>query len=190
MLPYRERRELLAELAEQLPSQLARVRRTFTIDEGLVQATLHLGLEGVVAKRLDQPYRPGRRDGTWIKSKHRRSERMAIIGWRPRPAGQEFLVADLDGRARGWCAFGLAAEIRQRIADDAQRHGHQRRGAWITPAPLLIVDVAHHGRARGRLRDPILHAVGAGEKADPLPSRATPIRRPAGESTVPVTNLP
>jgi len=89
MLPYRERRELLAELAEQLPSQLARVRRTFTIDEGLVQATLDLGLEGVVAKRLDQPYRPGRRGGTWIKSKHRRSERMAIIGWRPRPAGQE-----------------------------------------------------------------------------------------------------
>src|SRR5947209_727046 len=67
MLPYRERRELLAELAEQLPSQLARVRRTFTIDEGLVQATLDLGLEGVVAKRLDQPYHPGRRGGAWIK---------------------------------------------------------------------------------------------------------------------------
>jgi bifunctional non-homologous end joining protein LigD len=94
-LPYRERRELLGELAEQLPSQLARVPQTFTIDEGLVQATFDLGLEGVVAKRLDQPYRPGRRDGTWIKSKHRRSELMAIIGWRSRPAGQEFLAADL-----------------------------------------------------------------------------------------------
>jgi bifunctional non-homologous end joining protein LigD len=48
-LPYRERRELLGEFAEQLPSQLARIPRTFTIDEGLVQATFDLGLEGVVA---------------------------------------------------------------------------------------------------------------------------------------------
>ena len=169
---------LLAELAEQLPSQVARVPRTFTIDEGLVQATLDLGLEGVVAKRLDQPYRPGRRDGTWIKSKHRRSERMAIIGWRSRPTGQEFLAADLDGRARGWCAFGLPGEVRRRIADDAQRDGRQHRGAWVTPAPLLIVDVAHHGRPGGRLRDPILSAVEAGEKAEPLPNRATPTSRP------------
>ena len=107
--------------------------RTFTIDEGLVQANLSMRLEGIVAKRLDQPYRPGRRGGTWIKSKHRRSERMAIMGWRPRPAGQEFLVADLDGCARGWCAFGLSGEVRRRIADDAQRLGQQHRGAWVTP---------------------------------------------------------
>ena len=186
-LPYRQRRELLAELANELPSQIARVPRTFTIDEGLVQATLDLGLEGIVAKRLDQPYRPGRRDGTWIKSKHRRSERMAIIGWRPRPTGQEFLVADLDGRARGWCAFGLAAEIRRRIADDAQRHGHQHRRAWVTPAPLLIVDVAHHGRPGGQLRDPILNAVADTEKAEPLRNRPTPTgrsRRPPARRTL------
>ncbi|MDQ3821677.1 MAG: hypothetical protein M3321_00340 [Actinomycetota bacterium] len=35
----------------------------------LFEATLGLGLEGVVAKRLDAPYRPGERG--WVKVKHR-----------------------------------------------------------------------------------------------------------------------
>jgi hypothetical protein len=77
----------------------------------------------------------------------------------------------------------------RRIAADAQRHGHRHRGAWVTRAPLLIVDVAHHGRAGGQLRDPILHAVADTEKAEPLPSRPTPIgrsRRPAARSIRPV----
>ena len=147
-LPYRERRELLAELAEQLPSQLARVPRTFTIDEGFVQATLDLGLEGVVAKRLDQPYRPGRRDGTWIESKHRRSERMAIIGWRSRPSGQELLAADLDGTLAAGARSASPARSGAGSPDDAQRHGRQRRGAWVTPTPLLIVDVAQPRTSR------------------------------------------
>jgi bifunctional non-homologous end joining protein LigD len=174
-LPYQQRRELLEELGDELPSQVARVPRTFTIDESLVQATLDMGLEGVVAKRLDHSYRPGRRDGSWIKSKHRRRERMAIIGWRSRATGQELLVADLSGRPRGWCSFGLSGEIRQRIADDAQRHGRQHRGAWVTTVPLLMVDVFHHGRSGGRLRDPILRSI-------PTASGVEPVIQPSGEA--------
>ena len=165
-LPYRERRELLAELAEQLPSQLARVPRTFTIDEGLVQATLDLGLEGVVAKRLDQPYRPGRRDGTWIKSKHRRSERMAIIGWRSRPSGQELLAADLDGHARGWCAFGLSGEVRRRIA--------RRRSASRPPTPRSL---GHTNPAPDRRRRSTTYVPEAGY-ATPSCTRLRPTSKP------------
>lgn len=42
-----------------------------TFDDGpaLFEATLGLGLEGIVAKRLDQPYKPGERG--WTKTKHR-----------------------------------------------------------------------------------------------------------------------
>jgi hypothetical protein len=72
-------------IGELLAPDLARVPRTFSNDEDLLGVTFAMGLEGVIAKRLDVPYRPGRRDGTWIKLKHRRSERLAIIGWRERP---------------------------------------------------------------------------------------------------------
>ena len=154
-LPYERRRELLDELAGELPAG-ARVPRTFAVDEGLEAVTRAMGLEGVVAKRVDLPYRVGRRDGSWIKFKHRRSERLAVVGWRRQERGDELLVADLDGRRRGWCAFGLSGETRRRVADDARELGRERRGAWIAPASLLIVDVAHHGRLGGRLRDPIL----------------------------------
>jgi bifunctional non-homologous end joining protein LigD len=158
--PYQERRELLTQLGELLPPELARVPRTFAGDEDLPAVTFAMGLEGVIAKRLDLPYRPGRRDGTWIKLKHRRSERLAIIGWRERPgAPDELLVADLDGHPRGWCAFGLPAETRQSVARAARQYGRQRRSAWIAAAPLMLVDVAHHGRPRRRLRDPIMKAV-------------------------------
>jgi ATP-dependent DNA ligase len=157
-LPYGRRRELLDELAGQLPT-MARVPRTFALDEGLEAATRAMGLEGVVAKRVDLPYRAGRRDGSWIKFKHRRCERLAVVGWRRHERGDELLVADLDGRRRGWCAFGLSGETRRRVADDARVLGRERRGAWIAPAPLLIVEVAHHGRLGGRLRDPILRVV-------------------------------
>jgi bifunctional non-homologous end joining protein LigD len=40
-------------------------------------------LEGIVAKRLDAPYQPGRRLDAWLKYKHRHRERMTITAWRP-----------------------------------------------------------------------------------------------------------
>lgn len=65
--------------------------------------TNELGLEGVVAKRLDARYLQGRRSATWVKRKHRRSERLVVTGWRERDGGlPEFLLArrGSDGRLR------------------------------------------------------------------------------------------
>jgi bifunctional non-homologous end joining protein LigD len=41
------------------------------------------GLEGVVAKRVDSPYRPGQRSGEWLKVRHRRGQELVIGGWMP-----------------------------------------------------------------------------------------------------------
>jgi bifunctional non-homologous end joining protein LigD len=63
------------------------------------------GLEGVVAKRLDSPYRPGVRAAEWRKVKHVRMQSVVVGGWRPgkgrRAGGVGSLlvgVHDDDGR--------------------------------------------------------------------------------------------
>jgi bifunctional non-homologous end joining protein LigD len=66
-LPYRERRQLLDRLS--LGSGPWFVAETFEDGEALFAAICEQGLEGVVAKRRSQPYRPGER--AWVKTKNR-----------------------------------------------------------------------------------------------------------------------
>ncbi len=40
-------------------------------------------LEGIVAKRLDSRYEPGKRGRTWLKIKHSRRQELVIGGWLP-----------------------------------------------------------------------------------------------------------
>jgi bifunctional non-homologous end joining protein LigD len=49
----------------------------------LQNATETQGLEGIVAKRLDSRYEPGRRGGQWIKIKNLRTQELVIGGWIP-----------------------------------------------------------------------------------------------------------
>jgi len=49
----------------------------------LLEATEAQGLEGIVAKRSDSRYEPGRRTGAWVKIKHTRRQELVIGGWLP-----------------------------------------------------------------------------------------------------------
>ncbi|MGH3487916.1 MAG: non-homologous end-joining DNA ligase [Actinopolymorphaceae bacterium] len=79
--PYHVRRALLSDLP--LPSPAWQVPPAF---EGMGQAALETSarqrLEGIVAKRLDWAYEPGRRSPAWIKIKHVRTQDVVIGGWR------------------------------------------------------------------------------------------------------------
>jgi bifunctional non-homologous end joining protein LigD len=79
-LPYVERRARLAQL--ELHGEHWRVP-AHRVGEGgaLLAATREQGLEGVIAKRLDSRYAPGRRDGIWLKIKHSRRQELVIGGW-------------------------------------------------------------------------------------------------------------
>jgi bifunctional non-homologous end joining protein LigD len=81
-LPYRERRERLEAL--NLSGRAWRVPANHP-GEGklLLEATAKQGLEGVVAKRLDCRYEPGRRSGNWLKIKHTMRQELVIGGWVP-----------------------------------------------------------------------------------------------------------
>jgi bifunctional non-homologous end joining protein LigD len=56
----------------------------------LLRASRENGLEGVIAKRLDSVYEPGRRSGAWLKVKHRLRQEFVIGGW-----------AEGEGRRKG-----------------------------------------------------------------------------------------
>ncbi|MFI5005004.1 MAG: DNA ligase D [Solirubrobacterales bacterium] len=81
-LPYRRRRALLEQLelqgpAWQTPAYHAADGRDF------LAATAAHGLEGVIAKRIDSPYRPGERSGAWLKLKNVNRQELVIGGWLP-----------------------------------------------------------------------------------------------------------
>jgi bifunctional non-homologous end joining protein LigD len=81
-LPYTERRERLEELGLDGPSW-----QTPSYHRGDGKALLELsrerGLEGLVAKRLDSRYVPGRRTRAWLKVKNVQSQEFVIGGWLP-----------------------------------------------------------------------------------------------------------
>ena len=81
-LPYSERRARLEELgldgpAWQTPSH--------SVGGGkrLLDATAKQGLEGIMAKRLDGTYEPGKRASHWIKVKTKQRQELVIGGWLP-----------------------------------------------------------------------------------------------------------
>ena len=81
-LPYEERRARLRELDLQGPAWQTPAHH---VGDGaaLLEAARAQGLEGIVAKRLDCPYTPGRRSPAWVKVKNFRSADVVIGGWLP-----------------------------------------------------------------------------------------------------------
>jgi bifunctional non-homologous end joining protein LigD len=81
-LPYTDRRKLLDQLALAGPTWQT-PPTTFGGGAAVLRAATELGLEGVVAKRLDSTYRPGRRSDAWRKVKPHQSQELVVGGWLP-----------------------------------------------------------------------------------------------------------
>ena len=80
--PYTERRALLENLTLSGPHWQTPSYKT---GDGLaiLAASRQLGLEGIIAKRLDSPYQAGKRTGAWLKIKNQRRQELVIGGWVP-----------------------------------------------------------------------------------------------------------
>ena len=120
--PYAERRELLESLGLEGPNwQTPAYRRGG--GRALAEASAKNGLEGVVAKKLDSTYSPGRRNPHWIKIKNKRRERLVIAGWLPEKERADRLGALLVGyfdpqghlRYAGRVGTGFDAKERARL---------------------------------------------------------------------------
>jgi bifunctional non-homologous end joining protein LigD len=82
-LPYTERRARLAELELGDGGRWRVPDYVVGHGEQLLAATDQQGLEGVIAKRLDSPYEPGRRTPCWLKIKNVDRQEVVVGGWVP-----------------------------------------------------------------------------------------------------------
>ena len=78
--PLEERRRLLEDVLDPA-SDTVRLSPAFEDGPALLEAASAQGLEGVVAKRADAPYRPGRRTPEWQKLKLRQEDDFPIVGF-------------------------------------------------------------------------------------------------------------
>jgi bifunctional non-homologous end joining protein LigD len=88
--PYRERRAVLERIITArdgiaVPPSVGEASGDGLEDAvaGALAVSEQLGLEGVVAKRVDSPYTSGRRSADWLKLKHERAQEVVVGGWRP-----------------------------------------------------------------------------------------------------------
>lgn len=160
VLPYEERRERLAGLGLDGESW-----QTPSYHRGDGAAMLALSrerrLEGIMAKKLNSPYRPGRRSREWVKIKNVRSQEVVIGGWIPGKGRREgdvgaLLVGVNDGegdkrhlRFAGKVGTGFGADELQMLSErltalrrkDSPFEGRQPQKDAIFAEPELVAEV-------------------------------------------------
>ena len=155
--PYAERRERLQELKLEGPAWRTPTHRAGD-GAALLEASAQQGLEGIVAKRLDSRYEPGRRSPAWVKVKHTASQELVIGGWVPGRGRR-------DGRVGGLLVGVYDRAAEQTAGDDE-------------PQRLLYAGRVGSGLTEGQLDD--LTA-----RLEPLRRRDTPFVRRAGRAAGP-----
>jgi DNA ligase D-like protein (predicted ligase) len=118
-LPLDERREALVPLLH--GTSILRSEPLPGTPDQIVAAVRGAGLEGVVAKRRDSRYEPGKRSAAWVKVKFNRRQEFVVGGYKPSGNSLESLVVGYyDGRRLHFAArvrAGLTPRARVEIFD-------------------------------------------------------------------------
>lgn len=195
--PFRDRRALLESTV--VPTPVVEVPALLGASPGdALDHARRLGLEGIVVKDLDAPYRPGRRSTAWRKIRLGLVQEVVIGGWRPGRGSRASTLGSLllgvpDGdrlRYVGRVGSGFdareLADLRRRadrlgrvtspLADVPAEDAADAR--WMTPS--LVGEVAYSEvTADGRLR----HPVWRGLRPDKRPADVVP-ESAAGRATM------
>jgi bifunctional non-homologous end joining protein LigD len=91
---YRDRRRVLEALAEDRDELIVHELLSGDGDDALEQSRSRRW-EGVVAKRWDSTYQPGRRSRSWIKAKNWKTQEVVIGGWREGTGGRTSRIGAL-----------------------------------------------------------------------------------------------
>jgi DNA ligase D-like protein (predicted ligase) len=141
-LPLFERRKLLQSLA--FESEIIKLLEYFqtSADEMLDVVRQHC-LEGVVAKRLDSHYEPGRRSGAWVKHRIAQQQDFLIGGYIPGTHGIDSLIV---GEYRGKELI-YVARVRAGLVPASRRQSFQKLQALIIKT-CPFVNLPETGRSR------------------------------------------
>ncbi|HEX4962145.1 MAG TPA: DNA ligase D [Thermoanaerobaculia bacterium] len=170
-LPFAARRAMLRRvLAESASATIRLSDEVAERGEDLYAAVTEMGLEGIVGKRADSPYRAGY-SADWLKVRVDRSSDFAVVGFEPIPGSRSSLrnlhlaVRDAAGALvyAGTVGSGFsredANELRARL-DPARRETPPlaippaRGVVWVEPE--LVVEVRYKEWTRGgNLRHPV-----------------------------------
>jgi bifunctional non-homologous end joining protein LigD len=190
-LPFRERRERLAEFAGRLrggcPLHLSAVLDHDV--EDLMTSAGELGLEGVMAKKADSRYVIGRRSRSWIKLKLERSQEVVVGGWRPGAGarsgtfgslllgipegGKLHYVGRVGSGFKEWQLRDIMEKLESRLVADSPFADIPREDSagarWVDPE--LVAEVTFgEWTGPGRLR----HPVWRGWRPDKSPKDVSP----------------
>jgi len=109
----------------------------------LIAAVRAQGLEGLVAKRLDSRYKPGRRTGAWQKVRVNRSQEFVIAGYTAGPRAFGALIFGYYDGDRllyaGRTRSGFTPGVRGKLQDAF-------RGLESPECPFANLPEAHSGR--------------------------------------------
>jgi bifunctional non-homologous end joining protein LigD len=81
--PLIERRKLLAKLLKNAPENIKISEELTGAKQELLRVAKQFQLKGLIAKRSDSLYEPGRRSGAWVKFKLARAQEFVIGGYTP-----------------------------------------------------------------------------------------------------------
>lgn len=171
--PLIDRKRILAELIRDVGQPILYSDHLEEKGEAMFQHACKIGLEGVISKRMDAPYRSGRTE-SWIKVKCVTRGTFTVVGYTPegnglvaalhlaRKKGRELAYVGKVGT--GW-SMAQSAKLRQRLeAIEIDRPpvavpGRPTKSVWVQPR--LKVDVEYRDiTTAGILR----HAVWKGAK--------------------------
>ena len=136
-----------------------------------IAVSRQFGIEGVVAKRLDSRYEPGRRSPAWVKLKNQQRQEFVVGGWQPGEKGRtgsigSLLVGYYDGdllHYAGKVGSGLSGPVIDELArhftrtardDSPFAAGRVPKGVRFVD-PDLVVEVRFtEWTAAGNIRHP------------------------------------
>jgi bifunctional non-homologous end joining protein LigD len=200
-LPLLDRKAYLKRLLVHAPPALRFADHVQEDGEALLERVKALGLEGVMAKRRDGPYRSGRsRD--WLKLRLQQTKDLAVIGYgRPekiaRMGFSSLLLAERDGA--GWRYLGRVGSGFDHQTLSAIRAELDRAIVKTPPAsvpkeeakdvvwtePRLVVEVRYTEISRdGRLRQPVFLRVRDDKTLDDEAAADAPEEQPKQQFTV------
>ncbi|MCI0683289.1 MAG: non-homologous end-joining DNA ligase [Gemmataceae bacterium] len=164
--PLVERRTLLERHVQAVNrAELVLSRGVVGTGKELFRQVVSQDMEGIIAKRLQSQYLPGRRTDAWIKIKRSQELYCLVIGFEP--SGKDdfrslILASDRDGKLTcvGKVGTGFDAAMRKRINDWLWSHLRPKpvirckhKGKWVEPHLICRVSCMELSEA-GEMRAP------------------------------------